>query len=74
MQCFSGKKVLQKHKKVCLKISGKQIIKSRSNSIKFKNYFKQLAATFKIYADFEFIFKGFQINDRNKNTSYTEKY
>ena len=52
-QCFSGEKVLIKHKKVCLKINGKQSIKFRSGSIKFKNNFKQLAVPFKIYSNFE---------------------
>ena len=50
---FSGKKVLEEHKEVCLKISGEQTVKLRSGSIKFKNCFKQLAVPFTIYADFE---------------------
>ena len=29
---------------------------------------------FKIYADFESVLKRFQRNDRNNNTTYTEKY
>ena len=41
------------HKEICLKINGKQIVKLRSGSIKFKNHFKQSAVPFKIYADFE---------------------
>ena len=53
LQCFSGKKVLIKHKKVCLKVNRKQSIKFRSCSIKIKNNFKQLAVPFKIYANFE---------------------
>ena len=57
-----------------MKINGKQSVKLKSDSIKFKNYFKQLAVPFKIYADFESLFKGVKSNDRNKNTSYTEKY
>ena len=48
LQCFSGEKVLIKHKKVCFKINGKQSIKFRSGSIKLKNNFKQLAVPFKI--------------------------
>ena len=40
-------------KETCLKINGKQTVKSRSGSVKFKNYFKELAVPFKIYADFE---------------------
>ena len=73
LQCFSSENVLQKHKKVCLKINGKQSIKLRSGSIKFKNYSKQLAAPFKIYADFESVLKEVQRNDSN-NACYTKKY
>ena len=53
LQYFSIEKVLQEHKNVCLKRNGKQSVKVKSGSIKFKNYFKQLAVPFKIYADFE---------------------
>ena len=41
LQCFSSEKVLQKDKRVCLKINGKQSVKLRSGPIKFKHYFKQ---------------------------------
>ena len=57
LQCFSSEKIFQDHRKVCLKINGKQNVKLRSASIKFNNYFKQLAVPFKIYADFERISK-----------------
>ena len=40
LQCFSCEKILQEDRKVCLKINGKQSVKLRSGSIKFKNYFK----------------------------------
>ena len=62
LACFSSEKVLQEHKKVCLKINGKQSIKLRNGSIKFKNYFKQLALLFKKYADFEFVLKRVRSN------------
>ena len=54
-------------------IYGKQSIKLKSGSIGFKNYFKQLAVSLKIYADFESVLKGVKSNDKN-NASYTEKY
>ena len=38
-----------------------------------KYYFKQLAGSFKIYADFECLLKGVQSRDNN-NTSFDEKY
>ena len=65
---------LMKYKKICLEINGEQSVKLESGTIEFKNYFKQVAVSFKSYADFESLLKGFQINDREKNTSYTEKY
>ena len=57
-----------------MKINGKQTVKLRSDSIEFKNYFKQLAVSFKIYADFESVLKVGGGNERNNNTSYTEKH
>ena len=62
-----------KHKETCLDINGKQIVKLKSSSIKFKNGFKQLAVPFKIYADFESLLKGVRSSDKN-NDSYTKKY
>ena len=62
------------HKEICLETNGKQSVKLESDTIKFKNYFKQISVLFKIYADFESLLKKLQINDRDKNTSYTEKY
>ena len=38
--------------------NGKKSLKLRSGSIKFKNFFEQLAVPFKIYADFESLLKG----------------
>ena len=73
LQCFSSEKVLTEHKEVCLKITGKQTVKLRSSSIKFKNYLKQLAVPFKIYADFDCNVKRVKCSDRGKNTSHTEK-
>ena len=73
LQCFSSEKVLIDYKENCLIISGKQSVKLKSVSISFKNYFKQLPAPFKIYADFEWILKGVKGSDKN-NCSNTEKY
>ena len=53
LQCFSGEKVLIKHKEDCLKINGVQSVKVEEGIIKFENYFKQLPVPFKIYADFK---------------------
>ena len=45
--------MLIKHIEKCLSINGKQSVKLEKGIIKFKNYFKQISVTFKIYADFE---------------------
>ena len=74
LQCFSSEKVLKRHKKVCLKINGKQSVKLRSASVRFKNHFKQLTVPFKIYADFESVLKEVQSNVNDNNSSYTKKY
>ena len=65
---------MTEHKKACLKINGKQTVKLKSGSVKFKNHFKQLTLSFKIYADFESTLKGVRGSDKNNNTSCTEKY
>ena len=46
----------------------------KGGSIKLKNHFKQLAVSFKIYADFDSLLKGIKSSDKNNNTSYTQKY
>ena len=73
LQCCSSEQVLIEHKESCLIINGKQSVKLKSVSISFKNYFKQLPVSFKIYANFECILKGVKSSDKN-NDSYTEKY
>ena len=67
-------KILQKYKENCLKRNGKESVKLKSVSNKFKNHFKQLAVLFKIYTDFECNVKGVKSNDGDKNTLYTKKY
>ena len=61
------------HIKTCLTINGKQNLKLKSSSIKFRNHFKQLAVPFKIYPDFECHIKRAKSNDKN-NASCTENY
>ena len=63
-----------KNKETCLKINGKQTVKLRSGSIKFKNHFQRLAAPFRICPDFKCIVKKAKSSDRGDNTPYTEKY
>ena len=66
-------KKLTEHIEVFLKISGKQTVKLRSGSIKFKNYFKQLTVPFKIYTDFECDVKRIKCSDRGENASYNDE-
>ena len=73
LQCFSIEKILIEHKENSLIINGKQTVKLRSGLIRFKNYFKQLAVPFKIYANFECLLKEIQSSDKNRS-SYNEKY
>ena len=53
LQCFSSKNVLTKHKDVCLRINGAQLLGLEKRIIEFKNYFKQMPVPWKLYADFE---------------------
>lgn len=62
------------YKKVCLKINGKESVKLRDVSTKFKSYSKQLDVPFKIYAYFEHVLKGIQSDDKGSNVSYTKSY
>ena len=77
LQWFRSENVLTEHKENCLVINGKQNVKLGKGSISFKNYSKQLPATFKIYSDFEFILRptsSKRVKSSDKNGSYTEKY
>ena len=53
LQCFSSTNLLTEHKEVCLSINGAQSVRLEKGATKFKNYFKQIPVSFKIYADFE---------------------
>ena len=70
LQCFSSESVLIKHKENCLSINGKQSVKLEKGITEFENYFKQIPAPFKIYADFECNLRGVKCYEG----SYTKKY
>ena len=53
LQCFGSKIVLTEYKEICLSINDTQSVRLKKETIKFKNYFKQIPAPFKVYADFE---------------------
>ena len=70
LQCFSGENILKKHKEDCLSINGVQSVDVEEGTVEFKNYFKQLPVSFKIYADFECNLRNVEIYEG----SYTKKY
>ena len=53
--------MLTGHKEVCFSVNGAQSVKLEKETIKFKNYFKQIPVPFKIYAGFEYNLKSFAI-------------
>ena len=57
LQCFSSEKVMEKHSKDCLLINGGQNVKLEKGFIEFKNFNRQIAVPFKIYADLECLLK-----------------
>ena len=72
LQCFSGENVLIKHKGDRLNINGVQVqsVKVEEGIIEFENYFKQIPAPFKMYADFECNLESTEVYEG----SYTKKY
>ena len=72
LQCFSSENVLIKHKEDCLSINGQKSINLEKQSIKFKNYFKQLPVPFKIYADFECNLKHVECYEGTHTKKYHE--
>ena len=72
LQCFSSKNVLTKHKKNCLNINGVQSVKLEKETIKFKNYFKQIPVPFKSYADFESNLEDVEIYEGSHSKKYQD--
>ena len=68
LKCFSSEKVLIELEENCFIINEKQSVKLKSDSINFKNYFKQLPVPFKIYADFECLLKGDKSSDKSNGS------
>ena len=59
------------HKEVCLKTNSKQTVKLKSSLTEFKNYYRQIPAPFKIYANFEFILKS--VKSMEKQVVFIQK-
>ena len=69
LQCLSSEEILIEHKEDCLIKNGKESVKLESGYISFTNYFKQIPVPFKIYADFECIFKKVDRDIEHNSTS-----
>ena len=74
LQCFSSENVLNKHKKDCLMINGRENLKLEKGFIEFKNFNRQIPVPFKIYADLECLLKSCDMSVDNDCYSYTRKY
>ena len=74
LQCLSSKERLEKHKRLCVEINGKQAIEMpcSGSKIEFTNYRRQLPTPFVIYADFEAITE--KVDEKAPQKSYTEQY
>ena len=59
------------HKEVCLKTNSKQTVKLKSSLTEFKNYYRQIPAPFKIYANFEFLLKS--VKSMEKQVVFIQK-
>ena len=76
LQCFCSENILEKHKKNCLTVNGKQAgsMPNKGEKVQFNNYHKQLEVPFVIYADFEAIVEKIHGVKNNPDNSYTDVY
>ena len=71
LQWFSSEIVLNSHKEDCLLINGGRSVQLEKRFIEFNNFNKMIPAPFKIYADFECLFKEVDTGIHNDCFSYT---
>ena len=76
LQYFGSEEILKNHTSNCIVVNGKQAIRMPKigDSVKFKNFHKQLPAPFVIYADFEALTQKMDSCQPDDNKAYTEKY
>ena len=74
LQCFSSEIVLSRHKKDRLIVNGCQSVKLEKGFIEFKYFSRQIPVPFKIYADFECLFKSTDCGVHNDCFSDTLKH
>ena len=70
LQNFTTKKILNSHSERCLLINETQAVRYETETIRFKNFDKQIPIPFKIYAYSECLLKGVNI----KKGGYTKIY
>ena len=75
-QCFRSEHTLEKHKRNCMIVNGKQAINmpNKGEKVQFKNYHKQLEVPFVIYADFEAIVEKIHGVKNDPDNSYTDAH
>ena len=64
---------MTKHKEDCLSITGAKSVTPEKGTIEFENFFKQIPAPFKIYADFKCNLKGVEIYQGSYSKKYQEQ-
>jgi hypothetical protein len=76
LQCFTPTRILEKHKKDCIEVNGKQTVTmpKKDSFVELKNYHRQLPVPFTIYADFEAILEKTDSDKPKDHESYTYKY
>ena len=76
LQCFSREDVLTEHIPNCIAINGEQAIKmpKEGDELHFRNFQKQQAAPFVIYADFEALLEKVDSCQPSDKKSYTEAH
>ena len=76
LQCFSSEDVLTRHTPNCISINGVQGVKmpGEKEFVSFRNYWKEQAVPFVIYADFEAITEKVDSCQPNNKKSYTNVY
>ena len=74
LQCFSREDILTEHIPNCIAINGEQAIKmpKEGDKVHFRNFQKQQAAPFVIYADFEALLEKVDSCQPSDKKSYTE--
>ena len=63
---------MTEHKKLYLKINGKQAVKLDKRATEYKSLYKQIPVAIKVYDDFECILKGIESNVGSRTKYYQD--